>query len=63
MDEEPASDSESNADGVDVDQYLFNIKSLKSWKAGIVVDVYLDGKPVAMELDTGAALSIMSEAR
>jgi len=40
------------------DQYLFNIKSIKSSKASITVDLVMEVKDICMELDTGAALSI-----
>ena len=43
------------------DQFLFNIKTVKSRKAGIMVDVKVDGKVLSMELDTGAATSLITE--
>ena len=57
-DEEP---SLSDTEPEPTDQYLFNIKSLRSQRQGIVVDVTIDGVKLAMELDTGAAVSLISE--
>ena len=45
------------------DQFLFNIKTIKSSKGNITVDLVKDGKDICMELDTGAALSILSETK
>ena len=43
------------------DQYLFNVQSLKAGRAGIVVDVTINEKELPMDLDTGAAVSLISE--
>ena len=45
------------------DQFLFNFKTIKSSKGNITVDLVKDGKDICMELDTGAALSILSETK
>ena len=42
---------------------MFNVRTVKgSAEHSIKVDVHVDGVPVTMELDTGAAYSIISKA-
>ena len=43
------------------DHYLFNVQSLKVGRASIVVDVTINKKELPMDLDTGAAVSLISE--
>ena len=62
MEQELSEQGEEAAGGAAAsDQFLFNIKTIKSSKGNITVDLVMDGKDICMELDTGAALSILSE--
>ena len=58
--EEPRSSAEEEGSE---DPALFNIQLVKprSYKAGIRVDTRIEGKALAMELDTGASVSIVSK--
>ena len=58
--EEPRSSVEEEGSE---DPALFNIQLVKprSYKAGIRVDIRIEGKALAMELDTGASVSIVSK--
>ena len=58
-DEEPASNASSDLD----DMPLMNIQAVKPTmsKAGIMLDLAVEGSPLQMELDTGASVSIVSE--
>ncbi len=54
--------SEGDASSGDSDaQFLFNIKTLNTCNAGIMLELTFEGKPLSMELDTGAAMTIVSE--
>ncbi len=53
---------EGDASGGDSDaEFLFNIKTLNTCKAGIMLELTIERKPLSMELDTGAAMTIVSE--
>ena len=40
---------------------LYTLTSADQWRSGYQVQLLLDGKPVKMEVDTGSAVSIISE--